>query len=711
MVAGRVTSGFLPTFQVEPLHGQLFRVEDDLPGNDVVVLSYPLFRESFGGDPSVVGNTIQLDRKSYTVIGVMPEQFEFTLEGPFVGGDPPDLWVPRAFTAREKQAWGSMFNHAVVARLKPGVTPGQAQAEARLLAAAIQELYPAQLKQMFPEATLQIDLNPLHQEIVGDMRTPLLVLMGAVGLVLLMACANVANLMLARARVRQREMAIRAALGASRSRIAAQVLTEGTLLAVLGGILGLLLAYGSLPLILSIAPAGLPREGEISISGSVLIFTLLASLGTALIFAVAPGISAARVNLNSALQQRGRAAGLGPMRMQSSFIVAQVAFALVLLVGAGLLLRSFQQLLDTDPGFQPERTLALTVPLPLAAYSDAQQVRQLYLDLQERFRTLGGVTRVGSSTDLPFKITETRAFQREGQDPASQGNPPAVVHSWVLGNYFETIEVPLIRGRLFTPEDRVGSPPVAIISQHLAERFWPGEDPLGQRMMAGNPVLRTVVGIVGNVRDSSLDRTPMPHSYEPYLQVPDGLIVTNTWDAFRSLNLVLRTGIETDQLAAAVRSELRSIDPRLAIQDIRSLSEDIQQTISPQRFNLTLLAIFAGSALFLSAVGVYGVISYSVSQRTQELGLRIALGAARNDAISLVVRQGLKLLAAGLVLGILAAIGLTRLMASLLYGITPRDPVTFLVVILVLSGVALAACLIPALRASRVDPIQALRYD
>lgn len=710
IAAGRVTSGFLSAFGVQPLYGRLFGPEEDLPGESRVVLSYPLFRE-IGANPSIVGQTIQLDRKSFTVIGVLPESFEFQLQGPFTGSEPPQVWVPRAFTPEEEQAWGSMFNHAVLARLKAGVTLEEAQAEARTLATQIQDQYPPQLKQLFPNADLQIEMNPLHQEIVGDMRTPLLILLGAVAVVLLIGCANVANLLLARGRVRQREMAIRSALGASRGRIATQMLTEGLVLALLGGALGLVLAYATLPLILALAPADLPREAEVSVDGTVLLFTLLASLGTAFIFALAPGLSAARVEINSVLQQGGRAAGLGPMRVQSSFIVAQVALALVLLVGAGLLLRSFQQLLDTDPGFQPEHTLALTVPLPLAGYSDANQVRQLYLNLLERFRNLPGVTSVGSSSDLPLKVTENRAFRKEGENPAERGNPPSIVHAWVLGDYFETIGAPLIRGRFFTPQDRLDSTPVVIISQGMAERFWPNEDPLGKRMVAGGGPFHTVVGIVGDVRDRSLEEEPRPHSYEPYLQLSDEMIETPLWDIFRSMNLVIRSRTAPQALAASVRQILREVDSQLAIQDIRSLEQDVRRTVAPQRFNLTLLTIFAAAALFLSAVGVYGVISYSVNQRTQELGLRMALGAARNDAISLILKQGLKLVTIGLVLGAAAALALTRLMSSLLYGVTPQDPMTFVAVIALLFAVALAACLIPALRASRVDPIQALRYN
>ena len=714
ITACRATSGVFETLGVAPLQGRFLASEDDPPGQAVVVLSYGLWQRRYQADPAIVGQPIFLNRAAHTVIGVMPPQFLFPTKGLSQVHQPADVWIPRGFSQRDFQAFGNMFNHGLIARLKSGVSFQAARTELDALSERMMEQYPAQFRAAMPGVTIGIGMAPAHEKAVGATRAPLLILLGAVGLVLLIGCVNVANLLLARAAARSREVAVRRALGASRWRLVRQTLSESLLLGAMGGALGLVFAATMLPALLSLSPAGLPTAATIGINSSVLAFTLLVSLATAMLFSLVPALGSFRLDVARTLQSgnRGDVGGVS-RRTQGLLVVSQMALAVVLLVGAGLLLRSFARLIATDPGFQSEQVLSLTVPLPLAGYPQANQIRTLYRDLLENASALPGVESAGMSTDLPLVTTEVRAVQRADQPPQQDFRPPATTFSWVKGDYLSTMEIPLLRGRLFTPEDRAGSASVAIISRSLAQQLWGEDDPIGGQILggggAGSP--QTVIGVVGDVKDGSLATAARPHAYASYDQQPDGILTTPLWGAFRELKLAVRFRGDEAALTAAVRAELMSLDPDLAVSDIRLMDEIVGETVAPQRFAMTLLALFAGLALALSAIGLYGVVSYSVNRRMQELGLRTALGAGRGDLLQLVFRQGALLTGISLAIGLPAAFALSRLMQSMLYGISPTDPVSYLLIPFVLAAITLLACYLPARRAARVDPMQALRYE
>ncbi len=706
----RASATLFPLLGVSPILGRTYTADEDQPGHAVVVLSYGLWRRRYGKDPNIVGRSISLDRQPYTVIGVMPKDFQFPLRGSTWNHDPADLWVPMAFTPYEMQAWGNMYNHDVLGRLKPGVMVAQARNDAAATIAEVEKLYPPD--QAYGNGRhIGSVVFPFHQEVVGEIRTPLLVLLVAVGLVLLIACVNTANLILARASVRQKEVAIRAALGAGRGRLIRQMLSESLLLGIVSGAAGLFIAYWGKDVLVSLAPAELPRIHEVVIDGRVLAFSILLSLLTAIVFGIIPGIEASRTDPHEALKEGGR--GTTPARarrsIQRALIVSQTALAVMLLIGAGLLLRSFARLLRTDPGFRPQHVLTMTIPLPLRAYSRADEIRNFYQELLRRAAALPGVMSVGASTDLPLDAQEHEGVEIEGRDVASSPLPN-VTQSWIVGDYFAAMGITLKRGRAFTPEDRLGAPEVAIISESAARTYWPNADPLGKRMRIFGG-WRKVVGIVNDVKDSSIQSQAAPHSYTPYFAVSDGLLEMPTFDELRTLHLAARTQGDPSTVASAVRGEIASLDPELAVADVKTMDAEIHQSLAPQRFNLFLLGLFAALAIFLAAVGVYGVLSYSVTQRTHEIGVRMALGAQPAWVLAMTLREGMKWTLAGAAIGLVAALALTRLMASLLYGVTPHDPLTFLGVTLLMCGVAFAACYIPARRAMRVDPMVALRYE
>ena len=711
IVAARVGWNLLPLLGVQPVLGRSFLPEEDRPGAAVAVLSYGLWQSAYAGSRDVIGHTVTLDRVPYTIIGVMPREFQFPLRGPSANSDPGQLWVPMAYTKEELEGWGNMFNSDVIARLKPDVTLAQARAEAVEMARKIYEAYPAELKKAFGNAPLVALVDPMQSEISGGVRPLLLVLQGAVALVLLIACTNVALLLLSRASGRSREIAIRAAMGASRSRLISQFLTESFLLSLLGGILGLALAIWSKSLLLKQVPPGIALPTEVPLDSSVLVFTLLTTLVTAILFGLAPALQATRRGLWGAVQEGGRS-GTGSKarhRVQGAFVVIEFGLALLLLVGAGLLLRSFGKLLQADPGFQPERVLAMTVALPKEAYPDANAVRNYYQQAILQLSEIPGVASAAGSNDLPLNGNELDAIRVEGDDK----NTPAVRQSWVLGNYLGTMGIPLIKGRLFTPEDRQGSQPVIIVSQSMAHDLWPNQDPIGRRVQRGglDAPWSTVVGVVADVPDGPISARPLPHCYTPYLQESDDTIASNIGASLRTLRLAVRARQNPASLTAAVVQQLRQLDPALAISNLRTMQTEVQQSMAPQRFNAVLVGIYAGIALLLALIGIYGVLAYLVMQQTQEIGIRMALGAHKKDILKLVISRGMKLVVVGAIIGLAGALAVTRLMGSLLYGIAPHDPVTFAGVTAVLIVTAVLACFIPALRAARVDPIVALRYE
>ncbi len=677
VTAASVSASIFPMLGVQPLLGRTYTEQEDKPGTHVAVLSYGLWQHRYAGRANIVGQIIDLDRIPYTVIGVMPKNFQFPLPGPKHNNEPAELWVPRAFTPDELQGWGDGYNNGVLARLKPGVTFNQAQADAALVTAEIKRVYPPAMVKIFNGATPAIGLTPLHQAVAGPVETLLLVLMAAVGLVLLIACANVATLLLSRAASRSKEIAIRTALGASRKRLIRQMLTESFALALAGGALGILIAFWGTSGLLSLVPSSLALPHSASLGGWVLAFVATVSCLTAVVFGTAPAFQVSSVHLQGSLQESGRSGtpSRARHRLQGIFVAAEFALAMILLIGAGLLIRSFSKLLETNPGFRPDHVLTMRVPLPFDAYPKAPEVRQFYEQAIERIASL-----------------------------------PIMTVTWALGDYFSTMGIPLIKGRFFTPEDRIGSQPVAVINEETAKLLWPGENALGKRL--GHPfpnMMRTVVGIVGDVNDGPLGSKPGPHFYLPYLQLPDDYIEYG--NLIIPLNLVLRTSTDPASLTSAVVAQIHSLDPQLAVAKIRTMEQGMASSVAAPKFNTFVLGLFAFLALFLATIGIYGVLAYAVAQQTHEIGIRMALGAQRRDVMQLILVQGARLALAGVAIGLLAAFGLTRLMSSLLYGISASDPLTFAAVAIVLVAVALLACYIPAYRAMRVDPMVALRYE
>ncbi len=692
----RVSANLFSLMGVEPQLGRGFSPEEDQPGaGRVVIISNGLWQRRFGGDRTIVGKTLDLNGESYQVVGVMPTQFQFPRRE-------VDLWVPIAFTPQQAANRGSHYLQ-VIARLKPGVAVQQAQADMSSIAARLQQQYPEQNTQ------LGAVVIPLHEQVTGDMRPALLVLLGAVGFVLLIACANVANLLLARAAARQKEIAVRVALGASRLRLIRQFLTESILLAVIGGVLGLLLSFWGINLLKSFIPDTIAQARTITIDAKVLGFTLLVSLLTGLIFGLAPATQASKFNLNETLKEGGRdsSAGSRGNRIRAMLVVAEVAVSLILLIGAGLLINSFLRLRNVDPGFRAENLLTMQVVLPKQKYSDQARRSAFYTELLRRVESLPGVKSAAVTTNLPlYRQGNSIGLSIEGR-PDPIGQRPSVTTRVISQRYFSTMGIQLLQGREFGDQDRIDSPAVAVVSETMARRFWPGESPLGKRVTPSTPDTAapedwiTVVGVVKDVHQFDLVADPKPQMYLSYVQA----------EFFEPRDLVVSTSVDPLSMTSAVRGAVWEIDKDQPVSNIRTMKEIVSESVARQRFSMLLLGIFAGLALVLAAVGIYGVMSYSVAQRTREIGLRMALGAQKWDVLRLVVGQGLKLVLIGIAIGLVAAFVLTRVMSSLLFGISATDPTTFIAISLVLISVAVLASFIPARRATKVDPMIALRYE
>jgi len=703
MAAMHVSAGFFELLGFQPLMGREFNRDEELLDNSrVVILSYGLWQRRFNADPQIVGKAIPLSGQPYTVIGVMPAGVQH------VGGDyrslphgeSVDVWWPMAMKPESWLKVRSSHYVNAIGRLKPGVTRAEADADFQVLAERLAQQYPNSNKDW------RIAIKPLHEEIVGQTRTTLWVLLAAVIFVLLIACVNVANLTLVRATVREREMALRAALGAGRGRIVRQLLTESLLLASLGGAVGLLLARLALDALLALAPTELPRLQSISIDGRILAFTLGVSLLTGVFFGLAPALQSLKLNLNELLKDGGRGAsiGVGRRRLRNTLVIAEVALAMVLLIGAGLLLRSFVKLQQKAPGFEPSGVLTVSLTLPEARYPKQEQVADFYQRLIERVTTLPGVRAAGFSSDLPWTgYDENSSFLIEGKTPPPDQEPSARYH-FISADYFRAIGVPLLAGRFFNAGDVYHAPKVILINQSTAQRYWPDEDAVGKRLtFRYNPKDEdwfTVVGIVGDVKDFPYSATAEPAFYWDVTQFP-----------YTQMTLAVRTDGDPLGLVPGVRDEVRALDKDLALADIQKLDTIAATAVAGRRFTLLLTALFAVTALALAAIGIYGVMSYLVSQRTHEIGVRMALGASRRDILALVVGQGIALTLAGVALGLGAAFGLTRVMASLLYEVSATDALTFIAISLALAGVALGACFVPARRATKVDPMVALRYE
>jgi putative ABC transport system permease protein len=695
-----VSASLFPLLRVEAQRGRTFLEEEDQFGHSqVVILSHGLWQRRFGSDPSITNKTLILDGKPLTVIGVMPAGFHYP-------DKETEIWQPLAFDPEllTENNRGSHFLN-VIARLKPNTTLRQAQAELDTLTAGMTEAH----RQTYP-AGFSATVRSLHEDLVGNLRRALWVLLGAVGLVLAVACANVAHLLLAQAAARHREFAIRAALGATRFRVMRQFLTESLLLSLLGGGGGLLLAFWGVEVLISLIPKDTPRVDEIRLDGRVILFTFGVAVLTGVLFGLFPALQSSKTDLNEALKEGGRGAteGLRRLRLRSLLVVSEFALALVLLIGAGLMIKSFLRLQEIKPGFEPTNLLTLRLALPTTKYAKFQQGQAFFDELFARLKARPEVKAVGATNLLPFGGSGgDRSFTIEDR-PVPPGKPrPDEQLRFVSAGYFATMGIPLLKGRDFTDRDLLDAPQVAVVNQSLARKYWPNEEAIGKRFFfsRNNPKLYQIVGIAGNIKHRGLDVAETPEIYIPFLQplFPDSNVPP--------MYLVVRTAGDPLSVVSTVRGEVLAIDRDQPISNIRTMDQRLVESVAPRRFNMFLLGLFAGLALLLAAIGIYGIMAFSVAQRTHEIGVRMALGAQSGDVLKLVVRNGFVLALIGIVIGLSVSFAATRLMTTLLYGVSATDPMTFAVDALLLAAVALLACYIPARRATKVDPLTALRYE
>ncbi|HEX8474382.1 MAG TPA: ABC transporter permease [Pyrinomonadaceae bacterium] len=675
--------------------GRTFLPEEEKPGNErVVVLSHNLWQGRFGSDRNIINRDIRLNGENFKVVGVMPADFQF---------EQVALWTPLTTDMGQGGAAAARSRrmYLVLARLKPGVNMQRARTELNTIA--------SRLAQQYPEANAgwSTTLTPLREQIVGAIRPALFVLLAVVAFVLLIACANMANLLLARAATRQKEVAIRLALGATRGRLIRQFLTESVVLALLGGLLGLLFTFWAKNLLVLMLPANNPLRDQVTVDWKVLLFTLGISILTGVIFGLAPALQASKPDLNQTLKEGGKtsSSGFGKHRIRSFLVVAEVTLALMLLIGAGLLLRSFLRLQDVDPGLNVKNALALQISLPQAKYAEVPLQVGFFQQIMQRIASLPNVESVSADSNLPLGTRRnSMSFYIEGQTPAS---PEQMLRSEVheiTPNYFRTMGIPFLKGRDFTDRDAPGSPAVVIINQSLATRFFANEDPIGKRIsltpFGQPPVWIQIVGVAGDVRHTGLAAEPGPQLYTPYYQ-----------DPVLNMSLVVRTKSNPMSVASSVRNEIRKADGEIPVFGVRSLEQMASESIAPRRITMLLLGFFAVLALVLAAVGIYGIMSYSVTQRTHEVGIRMALGAQPRDILKMIVKQGMLLTLIGVAVGFVAAFAATSVLASFLYGVSSTDLVTFVTAPLILMAVAILACVVPARRATKVDPMTALRYE
>jgi putative ABC transport system permease protein len=697
-IAGNaVTADLFPMLGVRPALGRGFSVEEEKPGsNKVVILSHGLWRDTFGGEPSIVGREVLLGGEKYTVVGVMPEGFQ--LLEPYVR-----LWVPLAQSAED---WANRGGHylTVIGRMREGVTIEQADADVKTVMARISHDHP-------DEATdVGAYVLPLREQLAGEVRRPLLMLVVAVAFVLLIACANVAGLLLSRSAARRREIAVRVALGAGRWRVVRQMLTESALLSFAGSVAGLVLALWSFAFLRQLIPPAMSLKTNLAVDGRALGFTLLVSLVTTALFGLAPALQASKAGPNDALKQGGGRGGVGSAgrRLRGAFVVAEVALALVLLVGAGLLIQSLQKLSGQYTGIRPENVLTLRTVLPGTRYHEHSQREAFYDAVLGRVRALPGVVAAGYTTTVPLTWKGgTSGFTVEGRAP-EPGLGNDANHRQVTADYLKALGVPLKAGRYLEESDGPQTLPVVVINEAMARTYWPNEEALGKRFKVGGPDAQrpwvTIVGVVGDVRQMGLDAPVKPEMYLPYKQV-------NYQPWFAPGYLVIRTSVEPTSLTAAVRREVYAVDPEQPVANVQTMAEILGEESQQRRVGMTLFAVFAGLALALASLGIYGVLSFFVIQHTQEIGVRLALGAQPRSILALVLRRGMRLALAGVGLGLMGALALTRLMQSQLFGVSPSEPLTYAGIALLLTTVALLACYLPARRAMRVDPMVALRYE
>ena len=699
LLSARVSWNFFNVLGIRPFLGRAFLPEEDLPGGkNVALISHSLWMSRFGGVPGVIGQNIALDSRDYTIVGVLPAGFVFSFLGSSV-----DIWTPRVFelnlaTPQQIRAGAGFLN--AVARLRPGAGLEQAQAEMDVLDRQYQREFP---KMPDSDPSKTISVGNLQQQLVSGIRPALLILVGAVGFVLLIACANVASLLLSKALARRKEIAVRTALGASRGTLVRQLLTESLLLAILSGIVGILLSMWGTHVLSTLGQRSLPRIREIGMDGSVLAFTIGISLLTGVLFGLMPAIRISKTDLNTALRDEGRGS-TGTRRRNGArnlLVVCQVALSMILLVGSGLLIRSFIRLQTASPGFDPNNLLTMSISLPPARYTTRQQIIAYYHRVIQQTQTLPGVQAVTISSALPVIPSRFSPALMEGQPAVPLAQRPVVNIQTISPDYAKVMRVPLIRGREFTDHDDAQAPIVAIVNQALVSRFWPNENPIGKRIWLGRqPNSTEVVGVLGDVKNLNLASEAQPEILLPFPELP-----------WASLQLCLRTSTDPHGLISAVRHQLSVIDKDQPVTNVRTMEELLESARDQPRLTMFLLGIFSATALVLAIVGIYGVISYSVVQRTQELGIRMALGAARGDILKLVVGHGLALALAGILTGLLASFALTRVMSSLLYQVSATDPISFSASAALFILVATIASYVPARRATRIDPTDALRSE
>jgi putative ABC transport system permease protein len=695
-----VTDNFFSVLGVQPMLGRMFLPGEDKQGSNMVaVLSHALWKNRFGADPDIVGKSIALDGRSHTVIGVMGPDFNYP--------ENIQVWRPLGWNPAQHNR-GARFME-VVARLAPGVSIERAQSEFNALGHRLEEEYPKS------NANWGVSIIPLHHEIVGNFRPALFIMLGAVAFVLLIACANIANLLLARAGSRQKEIAIRLALGASRARLIRQLLTESILLASLGCALGLLLAFFGGKFLMAFNPISIPRLNQAAIDARMVVFTLAVTLLTGIIFGLVPALQASKPDLNQVLKEGGRdsKASSSGNRIRNALVVAEIAIALTLLISAGLMLKTFLHLQRAEPGFNPNGVLTFNLQLPGAKYNDWRQVSAFYSRLLDRIKTLPGAQSADATSFLPLEKGWPLKIMIVGQPQPEPGEEPIGQYRPISRGYFQTMRIPLIEGREFTERDNADARGVVIINQAMASRYWPDEDPIGKRVAHTTgrqfgPLGRImpaslefeIVGVVGNEKNNGLNAAADPAIYFSHDQF-----------AYRSMSVVARSASDPMSLLGPIQNEVWAMDSSVPISDVKTATDILANSVAQPRFTLLLLGVFAGLALALAAVGIYGVMSYSITQRAREIGIRMALGARSSDVLRMTLKEGFKLALIGIGIGIAGAVLITRVMTSLLYGISATDPVIYAAVSIILAGVALAACFVPALRATRVDPMVALRYE
>ena len=698
---------FFDVLGIKPVLGRTFSLDDELaaggPGGFKIILSDDFWRQHFGGDPNVLGRTLELDRRSYTVIGVMPPRFRYPIQN-----DPISFYVTIAEDASTADGTKApteergMHSLETVARLKPGIAIEQAQADLSTIAANLEKQYPT------TNSYFGVRVKPLREELVGDVRSALYVLFGAVVCVLLIANANVANLLLARASVRGKEMALRAAVGASRSRIIRQLLTESVILAGVGGLCGLVVAQWGTDALIKTVPQDIPRITDIRLDGVVLAFTVLISLGTGIVFGLVPAWQASKVDLNSSLKSGTRSgAGENKAHLRNGLVMGEVALALVLLVCAGLLIQTFARLGRVQPGFRSERLLTASVEIPNTSYPKNEDTIAFYDRFLDRIRALPGIDSASAILPLPLSGSNMVTDFDIEEHPLPEGQRPGAPVRIIGTDYFKAMGIPLKQGRVFDQTVQLNSPPVVIVNERFAAKFFPGQNVIGKRIQPGFSAdngpekIREIIGVVGNVKHSSLNKEDSPEMYLPRTQLP-----------VRTMSIVVRTGVsDPSSVTSALRKELATIDPAIPLRSVHVFDEYLSRTLARPRFNALLLSMFAASALVLTAIGIYGVLAYSVAQRTNEIGIRIALGAAQSNIFKLVIGQAMTIVGVSVGIGLVGAFAATRLLNSLLFGISAWDPLTFSAIVILISVVAFFASWLPARRASRVDPIVALRTE